>query len=56
MPQTKRKVKDSDFTNKLDKKQSNKIVRQFAKKFIESQQDIPPDIAKVVNEHFWELL
>lgn len=32
---TKRKVKDSDFKNKLDRKQSNKKIRQESAKDID---------------------
>lgn len=64
MSNQKIKVKDRDFCNKLDRKQTNKkrrqeesaIVKSFTKKFIESQRDIDPDIAKVVHEHFWDML
>lgn len=56
MANSKRKVKDSDCKNKLDRKSSNKIARQFSKKFIESQQDIDPEISAIVHKHFWELL
>lgn len=32
--------------------QEREIVDNFAKKFIESQQDMPRDIAKIVQKHF----
>lgn len=51
-----RKVKDSDFKNKLDRRQSNKIVRQFAKKLIDSQRDIEPEISCIVQKNFMDLL
>lgn len=68
MANSKRKPKDTDCKNWLDRKQSNKkerqysrkeeaeIVRNFTKRFVESQQDMPRDIAEIVQKHFWELI
>jgi hypothetical protein len=56
MANSKRKPKDTDCKNWFDRKQSNKIARQFAKKLIDGQQDIDPEINAIVRKHFWEML
>jgi len=32
------------------------IIEEFAKKMIEDQKDLDPEIAQLVDKHFWELL
>lgn len=56
MSHVKKKIKDSDFMNKLDRKQKNKAIRQFARKLIEQSRDIDPEINAIVRKHFWEML
>lgn len=29
---------------------------EFARKLVDSQQDLPPEFQKVLDEHFWELV
>ena len=33
-----------------------KILRDFAKKMIEGQQDMPPEFAKIMNDNLWNLI
>ena len=32
------------------------ILKEFSKKIIEEQVDVPPEIMEVVDEHFFEML
>lgn len=48
----------SDSTNvdhKPSRSEKIKIVHNFVKK-ISEQQDLPPEIQKIINENFWKLL
>ena len=36
--------------------ESLSVVKEKFSKFVESQKDLPPDFAKILNEEFWELL
>lgn len=36
--------------------EESKILEEFKKKLIESQEDLPPEFQKVLDDHFWELL
>jgi len=37
-------------------KQINQFGKDFAVKLIQSQKDIDPEIAQIVNDNFWEML
>jgi arginyl-tRNA synthetase len=37
-------------------KEEERVLRDFGKKLVESQIDIPPEFRKIVDENFWELL
>lgn len=37
-------------------KDSAEIFERFGRKLAESQKDVDPDIQKIVDEHFWEML
>ena len=36
--------------------EKKEIIENFAKNLIENQQDLPPECAKVLNDHFWDLI
>lgn len=36
-------------------KSHQRIVDEFIEKLANSQQDLPPEFAKVVDDYFWEL-
>lgn len=40
----------------FSKEEEGEIIKNFAKKFIESQQSIPPEFQKIINNHFWDML
>lgn len=39
-----------------DSKEKEKILRDFGKKLVESQIDIPPEFQDIVDQKFWDLL
>jgi len=34
----------------------DKTLKEFIEKLVNNQEDLPPEFAKVIDEHFWELL
>jgi hypothetical protein len=41
---------------KMRKKDSAKALREFAKKLLASQTDLDPEYAKILKDHFWDLV
>jgi len=36
--------------------EQSEIFVEFAKKFVESQEDCPPEILRIMDENFWDLI
>jgi hypothetical protein len=41
---------------KINKKKSQHAAKSFAKKLVENQRDIDPEISKIVQKRFWDML
>ena len=40
----------------LTKDLREKTIREFEENLLSNQKDIPPEFAKLINEHFWDLV
>ena len=46
----------NEHEEKTQEQVAKEALNHFYQEFLKCQENLPPDFAKIINEHFWELI